>query len=143
MQRTDDQLLQRTAWAGVLTAATVISTLALGCATPFAALVALSAVFFPRKEAFALVGVNADETDKREKARKATRDERMDWPSFWDGGYNGPTQARYNIDHYPTVYVLDAKGVIRYIDAEGKDLDRAVDALVRESESGSKRDADG
>jgi hypothetical protein len=31
--------------------------------------------------------------------------------------------------------VLDAKGVIRYIDAEGKELDRAVDALVRELES--------
>jgi peroxiredoxin len=92
---------------------------------------------------FALVGVNADETDKREKARKATRDERMNWPSFWDGGTSGPTHMKYNIDHHPTVYVLDAKGVIRYIDAEGKDLDRAVDALVRESESGSKRDADG
>jgi hypothetical protein len=58
MQRADDQVLQRAAWAGVLTAATVISTMALGCATPFPALAALSVLFMPRREAFALVGAN-------------------------------------------------------------------------------------
>jgi thiol-disulfide isomerase/thioredoxin len=81
---------------------------------------------------FLLIGINADETDKREKARKATRDEQMSWPSFWDGGVNGPIQIRYNVDHYPTLYVLDLRGVIRYIDVRGKDLDRAVDSLLLE-----------
>ena len=91
---------------------------------------------------FVLLGINADETDRREKARKAARDEHMDWPSFWDGGFNGPIQIRYNVDHYPTLYVLDPKGVIRYIDVRGKDLDQAIDTLLVGLEAGSKREAD-
>jgi thiol-disulfide isomerase/thioredoxin len=90
---------------------------------------------------FVLLGINADESDKREKARKAARDEQMNWPSFWDGGFNGPIQIRYNVDHYPTLYVLDPGGIIRYIDVRGKDLDRAVDTLLAELEAGSKNDA--
>jgi thiol-disulfide isomerase/thioredoxin len=90
---------------------------------------------------FVLLGINADESDKREKARKATRDEQMNWPSFWDGGFNGPIQLRYNVDHYPTLYVLDPGGIIRYIDVRGKDLDRAIDTLLAELEAGSKNAA--
>jgi cytochrome oxidase Cu insertion factor (SCO1/SenC/PrrC family) len=90
---------------------------------------------------FALLGVNCDESHNREKARKASLDERMNWPSYWDGGSDGPIQTRYNVDHYPTLYVLDPKGVIRFIDVRGKDLDRAVDTLLLELETGSKGDA--
>ena len=93
-------------------------------------------------EPFALLGVNCDETKNREKARKTTVHEQMKWPSFWDG-IPGPIQTRYNISHYPTVYVLDAQGVIRFIDARGKDLDRAVDALLLEFKAGPKSKADG
>src|SRR3954471_10970890 len=89
---------------------------------------------------FALLGINADETDNREKARKATRDERMSWPSFWDGGFNGPIQVRYNVDHYPTIYVLDPRGVIRHIDVRGEELDRAVDTLLEERDAEARRD---
>ncbi|MHC5541195.1 TlpA family protein disulfide reductase [Singulisphaera rosea] len=82
---------------------------------------------------FALIGINADEATNREKAKSAARDERMVWPSFWDEGFDGPIQRRYNVDHYPTTYVLDASGRIRYIDVRDKDLDRAIDALLSES----------
>jgi hypothetical protein len=67
---------------------------------------------------------------------------RSTWPSFWDGEFNGPIQIRYIVDHYPTLYVLDPRGVIRYIDVRAKGLDRAVDALLLELEDGSKRDSD-
>jgi thiol-disulfide isomerase/thioredoxin len=81
---------------------------------------------------FALLGVDCDQAEDRDKARKAARDEKMTWPSFWDKGNNGPIQTRYNVDYYPTVYVLDDGGAIRYIDVRGEDLDRAVDALLLE-----------
>ena len=90
---------------------------------------------------FALIGINADEASHREKARTAVLKERMNWPSFWDGGFNGPIQIRYNVDRYPKVYVLDPGGVIRYVDVQGEELDRAVDALLREFEASPKRDA--
>ncbi|WP_165246554.1 TlpA family protein disulfide reductase [Paludisphaera soli] len=83
---------------------------------------------------FAFIGVDADRPEDREKALQTTRDEKMDWPSLWDGGFDGPIQARYNVDHYPTVYVLDARGVIRFVDPRGDDLDRAVERLLAEIE---------
>jgi hypothetical protein len=34
---------------------------------------------------------------------------------------------------WPTVYILDGRGVIRYKDVLDKDLDNAVDALLKEA----------
>lgn len=87
---------------------------------------------------FALLGVNSDEADDREKAREATRKKQMTWPSWWDGGIRGAIQTAYDVDHWPTVYVLDSRGVIRYFDVRGEKLDRAVDALLMGMEPGSK-----
>ncbi len=87
---------------------------------------------------FALVGVNCDEADSREKARKVTLDRQMTWPSGWDGGWGGPIQTQYNIDHYPSIFVLDTQGIIRFIDTKGKDLDEAVDALLMELKTTAK-----
>ena len=87
---------------------------------------------------FVLLGVNSDEAGDREKAKKATREKHMSWPSWWDGGFRGAIQTAYDVDHWPTVYVLDSEGVIRYFDVRGKDLDRAVDALLEAMQEGSK-----
>ncbi len=54
----DSALSRRLLWVGLLTIATVAATLALACATPFAALAALAALFLPRRDAFILIGVN-------------------------------------------------------------------------------------
>ncbi len=89
---------------------------------------------------FALLGVNSDETHDREKAVKSTREKQMTWPSWWDGGFRGAIQTAYDVDHWPTVYVLDHKGVIRYFDVRGKDLDQAVDTLLAEMQGPSNRD---
>ncbi len=54
----DSALLRRMLWGSLLTIATVTGTLALACATPFAGLAALAALFLPRRDAFVLIGVN-------------------------------------------------------------------------------------
>jgi thiol-disulfide isomerase/thioredoxin len=84
---------------------------------------------------FVLLGVNSDESADREKAKQTVRDKQMTWPSWWDNGVRGAIQTEYNIDHWPTVYVLDANGVIRYFDVRKTELDKAVDALLAELES--------
>jgi hypothetical protein len=58
LQQPDRQLAKRFAWGGILTVLTVVSTLAVACGTPFAALAALAALFLPRRDAFALIAVN-------------------------------------------------------------------------------------
>jgi hypothetical protein len=54
----EDQSVQRMIWAAALTVVTLITTVELACATPFPALAATAALFFPRKDAFMLIGAN-------------------------------------------------------------------------------------
>jgi hypothetical protein len=57
MTSASPSLLQRTARGAILTVATVVASWALACATPFAGLAALAALFLPRRDAFVLIGV--------------------------------------------------------------------------------------
>jgi hypothetical protein len=80
---------------------------------------------------FVLVGVNCGDT--LEKARQTAEAKRMNWISLWDGGTSeGPLQSAYNVLHWPTVYVIDAQGIIQHVDIQAEQLDAAVDKLVAE-----------
>src|SRR5262249_21297299 len=62
---------------------------------------------------FVIVGVNSDAD--REAAQKVCAEKGMSWRSFWDGGStSGPVASRWNVQSWPTLYLLDGKGVIRY-----------------------------
>ena len=63
---------------------------------------------------FAIVGVNGDAIQSD--AKHAMERERMTWPSFWNGkgGPSGPISSAWNVHGWPTVYVLDAGGIIRF-----------------------------
>jgi len=79
---------------------------------------------------FALVGVNSD-SDK-EKLKKRLAEEHITWSFFWDKDTSGPIASEWNVHSWPTVYVIDSKGTIRYKDLRGKQLDDAVDTLLKE-----------
>src|SRR5438105_12186783 len=82
---------------------------------------------------FALIGLNSD--DDREELKKVLQEEQITWRSFWNGGGSGPISRQWKIEGWPTVFVIDAKGVIRfkYVGAPPADqLDRAVESLLRE-----------
>jgi len=84
---------------------------------------------------FALIGVNSD---PKERARKAMKESNITWRSFWDGGNTrGPIATRWNVSAWPTIYVLDHKGVIRFKNVRGKALDKAVDQLLEEATGAS------
>jgi hypothetical protein len=60
--------------------------------------------------------------------------EKITWRSWWDGGStSGPIATKWNIQGWPTIYVLDAKGTIRFRDVREKELDQAVDKLLAEA----------
>jgi peroxiredoxin len=82
------------------------------------------------KMPFVLVGVNSDpKTD----IQAAMKREQITWPFFWDGGNtNGPIAKKYGVQSWPTIYVLDAKGVIRYKNVRGPKMDEAVETLLKE-----------
>ena len=81
---------------------------------------------------FALLGVNSDPKDR---LRQAMKKENITWRSWWDGGNTGgPIAKAWNVSGWPTIYVLDAKGVIRYKNVREKEMDKAVDKLLAELE---------
>jgi Thioredoxin-like len=86
---------------------------------------------------FALVGMNSDEN--RDELKKVLEKENITWPSFFDGGDEGPISKKWNVHAWPTIYVLDHKGVIRFKDLREKALDEAVDTLLGEMEAESRK----
>jgi thiol-disulfide isomerase/thioredoxin len=79
---------------------------------------------------FEFISVSAD--DKKETLEKFLEKEEMPWTHWWDGR-GGKLTEQYQVRFFPTVYVLDKKGVIRYKHVRGEDMDHAVDALLNES----------
>jgi len=79
---------------------------------------------------FALIGVNSD---PRERLREAMVAEKITWRSFWDGGTtSGPIATRWNVRGWPTIYILDAKGVIRAKELRDAAMEEKVMELLAE-----------
>jgi len=90
---------------------------------------------------FALVGVNSDKD--RDALKDVLEKEKITWRSFWNGpmGTQGPISEAWNVSGWPTLYLIDHRGVIRrkWEGSPGeKVLDDAIEKLVREAEKGGK-----
>jgi hypothetical protein len=84
---------------------------------------------------FALIGVNSDRD--RLALKEVLQDEQITWRSFWDGGRTGgPIACQWRVETWPSIWVIDAKGVIRYREVRGPAMDRAVDQLLAEMGAG-------
>lgn len=81
---------------------------------------------------FALIGVNSDRD--RDALKEVLKEKNISWRSFWNGGgTSGPISTRWNVRGWPTIYVIDGKGVIRYKNVRGDELDRAIESLYAEA----------
>ena len=83
-----------------------------------------------KNEPFALIGINTDK-DKSVYHEKA-REMGVTWRSSWQGSTGGVLPRAWGITSYPTIFVLDAQGVIRFQNVRGPELDKAVDTLLAE-----------
>jgi hypothetical protein len=86
---------------------------------------------------FVLLGVNSDKDRKQCLDKNA--DQNISWRSFWNGpeGTGGPISAEWNVSGWPTLFIIDAKGVIRhrFLGNPGDEkLDKFIDDLVAEAE---------
>jgi len=84
---------------------------------------------------FALLGVDSSSTQDGALAAK-TR-ERLTFRSWWDGGgttnTRGPIATEWNVVGWPAVYVLDERGVIRFVDVQKEELLKNVRELLNET----------
>ncbi len=83
-------------------------------------------------EPFALLGVNSDRD--LDALQDVLKEENITWRSFWNGpeGTSGPISKAWNVSGWPTIYVLDSEGKIRYKGVRGEAMDEAVDNLLAE-----------
>ena len=75
---------------------------------------------------FALIGVNSD-TDK-DKLRPRLLEEKITWRNFWNGkdGTGGPISKAWQVTGWPTTYVIDHEGIIRWKGHGGAPLHSVV-----------------
>ena len=88
-----------------------------------------------KTEPFALIGINTDAD--LEQFKQQCKKQGITWRSSFQGSTSGPLCKAWGIHAFPTIFVLDAKGVVRYINVREDALDRAVDKLLAEMKSSS------
>ena len=82
---------------------------------------------------FAIVGVD---TGVAESVRHLKAKHGLNYRSWWDppeaGSGRGAIASEWNVLGWPTTYVLDAEGVIRFVDLRDEDLLKGVRQLLHE-----------
>src|SRR5262249_24220295 len=81
---------------------------------------------------FAIVGV--DSGSSVDAARQNHIDQHLAYRSWWDGAQSTPGSiaSAWNVQGWPTAYLLDADGVIRFVDLRDEDLLKGVRQLLLE-----------
>lgn len=81
---------------------------------------------------FEIIGVNSDKD--RIATRETVEKKQITWRSFWNGpnGTQGPISDQWLVTAWPTLYLIDDKGVIRYKNVRGEALNQAISELLAE-----------
>ena len=81
---------------------------------------------------FAIIGVNSDEDLAT--IQRVVQEKNITWRSFWNGpkGIHGPISTAWNVSAWPTIFVIDAEGRIRYKHEQSTGLDKALTKLFGE-----------
>jgi thiol-disulfide isomerase/thioredoxin len=87
---------------------------------------------------FALVSVSVDE--EKAALTEFLAKEKMPWAHWWDGP-KGSVARMFKVRSFPTLYLIDAKGVVRHkwVSSPGNEvIDKAVTELVAEAQKGKR-----
>lgn len=85
---------------------------------------------------FVILGVNSDAD--RENLKERIKEENITWRSWYDGGgTGGPIATAWNVSGWPTLYVIDAEGVIRFksVGFDEKGVDGTIEKCLAEIEA--------
>src|SRR5262245_46458085 len=81
-------------------------------------------------EPFALLGINSD--GPADELRPRLEREGIAWRQAVDGSTEGPLATAWNVHGWPTIYILDAEGRIRFRDLRDQAMEDAVTKLLAE-----------
>lgn len=85
---------------------------------------------------FSLVGVNSDQGGQ-DALRKIVEKEGITWRNAVEGSTSGPIATDWNIRGWPTLYVIDGDGVIRW-KGHGGDWEKVAGECLDRLEKGGK-----
>jgi hypothetical protein len=86
---------------------------------------------------FVILGINSDRD--RDQLKKVLEQEEITWRSWFDGGSTtGPIASKWNIQGWPTLFVLDHRGVIREKNPAHADWDKLLEKLLQEQAADQK-----
>lgn len=77
---------------------------------------------------FEIIGVSFD-SDK-DALEELVKQEKMVWPQYFEGRHNA-IGDQFHIEHYPSMWLVDKQGVIRYISA-GEKMEEKIKTLLKE-----------
>ncbi len=78
---------------------------------------------------FALIGVNSDQD--LEKIREVVKEKNLTWRSFQNKGGEVAISDTWKVKGWPTIYILDAEGKIRF-KGHGGDIDSVIEDCLAE-----------
>lgn len=79
---------------------------------------------------FALIGINSD--GDRSVLQKILEKEKITWRQAVDGSTEGPIATAWNVRGWPTIYIIDSKGIIRYKNLRDQPMEDAAVKLLEE-----------
>ena len=83
-----------------------------------------------KERPFAFIGINSD--GDRSVVQKILKENGITWRNAVDGSTSGPLATSWNVRGWPTIYIIDAKGVIRARNLRDKEMEDKVDELLKE-----------
>jgi len=93
-----------------------------------------------KNEPFAILGINTDDNGP-DFYRHEAKENGISWRSAMDGSKTGPICTKWGVTGFPTLYLIDAKGIIRqfWLGSPGDEvLDKEIDKLVAEAKAKAK-----
>ena len=85
---------------------------------------------------FALLGINSD--GEAEAVKKILAEQEITWRQAVDGDTSGSLATKWNVNGWPTIFILDAQGKIRFRDLRDEEMEKAVNELLAEVEAAKK-----
>lgn len=79
---------------------------------------------------FALIGINSD--GDRAVVQKILKENGITWRQAIDVSTDGVLARGWNVRGWPTIYIVDANGVIRYKNLRDQEMEDAVVRLLGE-----------
>jgi hypothetical protein len=111
----------------------VLPSLAIGTAAPEITIANVaggkSSLAELKGQPFELISISGDE--KLDTLTNFLKTESMPWTHWWNGNQGG-IMDDWSIKYFPTIYVIDKKGVIRFKDVREEELSKAVKSLLAE-----------